>query len=107
MLTLSRIRRTQTGENALGQPKYAETVKSVVVYSVQESSETEKHTAALANRTITDLEVMSPTNDFQPGDAVIVNGITYEVDSETVNHNLGWHGWSPGYTVKLRRVRDA
>ena len=105
--TVQRIRRTKTGENALGQPIYAESTKAIPVHSCQPVNDLEKYTAALANRTIADLRIASPTNDFQPQDAVIVNGITYEVDGAIADHNVGWHGWKPGYSVNLRRVANA
>lgn len=104
---VQRIRRTQTGENALGQPIYTESTETVAVYSLQQTSEAERYTAALAGRTVTDLRMACPTGDFKPGDAVVFDGITYEVDGEVADHNTGWHGFKPGYSVNLRRVTDA
>lgn len=105
--TVQRIRRTRNGENALGQPIYAESTTSVAVHGWEPTSQEERYTAALAGRTVSDLKLLSPTGDFKSSDAVIVDGVTYEVDGEPLNHNTGWHGFKPGFTVKLRKVADA
>ncbi len=103
--TVQRVRRTQTGENALGQPIYTETVTSVAVRGWEPSSEMERYTAALAGRTVSDLKLLSPTGDFKSSDAVILpNGATYEVDGEVLDYNTGPFGFAPGYAVNLRRV---
>ncbi|OBG32419.1 hypothetical protein [Mycolicibacter heraklionensis] len=101
---VQRIRRTQTGENALGQPIYADSVTSVAVYGWQPSSEMERHTAALAGRTVSDLKLLSPTGDFKSSDAVVINGVTYEVDGEVEDFTKGPFGFNPGFAVGLRRV---
>lgn len=105
--TVQRVRRTRSGENALGQPTYTETVKNVAVCSIQPTNQSEQYTAALAGRTVTDLKITCPTNDFQANDAVVVDGVTYEVDGQIADYTHGWHGWKPGYTIRLRRVTDA
>lgn len=102
--TVQRIRRTPNGENALGQAIYTETVTTVAVYGWQPSSELERYTAALAGRTVTDLKLLSPTGDFASSDAVVIDGVAYEVDGLVENCNTGPFDFSPGYVINLRRV---
>lgn len=104
---VQRIRRTKTGENALGQPIYAETVSTIAVYGWQPTDKTERYTAALAGRTITDLTLLSPTGDFSANDSVVIDGVSYDVDATVVDYNNGPFGFKPGYSIGLRRVADA
>lgn len=105
--TVQRIRRTRNGEDALGQPTYAESTESVRVHGWQPTSQEERYVAEFTGRTVSDLKLLSPTDDFKSSDAVIIDGIKYEVDGEPLNHNTGWHGFKPGFTVQLRRVDGA
>lgn len=102
--TVQRIRRTLSGENALGQPIYTDSSASVAVYGWQPASQEERYTAALSGRTVSELKLLSPTGDFRSSDAVIVNGVAYEVDGEVEDYNHGPFGFSPGFTVGLRKV---
>jgi hypothetical protein len=104
--TVQRIRRVQTGENALGQPIYEEQTTDVAVYGWQPVSEDERNTAALAGRTITDLKLLTPDGDWRSGDAVIVDDTQYEINGDVENYNTGPFGYQPGYAVNLRRVAD-
>lgn len=105
--TVKRIPRTRSGENALGQPIYTESPPVPVrVSSIQPTSQEERYAAAIAGRTVSDLKLILPTGVFRSTDAVVVDGVTYEVDGEPLNHNTGWHGFKPGYTVQLRKVAD-
>lgn len=101
------IRRVKTGENALKQPIYTDSTSTVAVYGWQPVSEVERYTAALAGRTVTDLKLLSPTGDFQPMDAVVINGVTYEVDGQVEDYNHGPFGFTPGFAIGLRRVANA
>lgn len=105
--SVQRIRRTKTGSNALKQPTYSDSVSTVAVYGWQPVSEVERHTAALSGRTVTDLKLLSPTGDFLPTDAVVINGVTYEVDGLVEDYNHGPFGFTPGYAIGLRRVANA
>lgn len=104
--SVQRIRRTQTGENALGQPIYTDSVTSVAVYGWQPTSQEERYTAALAGRTVSDLKLLSPTGDFVSSDAVVISGVTYEVDGEIEDYNHGPFGFTPGFVINLRRVAN-
>lgn len=105
--TVQRVRRTKSGENGQGQPTYTEAATSVEVYGWEPTSETERYTAALAGRTVSDLKLLSPTGDFKSSDAVILpGGDTYEVDGEVLDYNTGPFGFAPGYAVGLRRVTN-
>lgn len=120
--TVQRIRRTKSGENALKQPVYSDSVSTVAVYGWQPVSEVERYTAALAGRTVTDLKLLSPTGDFLPTDAVVIGGAVtivdgkaevtgggakYEVDGQVEDYNHGPFGFTPGYAIGLRRVANA
>lgn len=103
--TVQRIRRTQTGENALGQPVYADSITSVAVHGWEPTSQEERYTAALAGRTVSDLKLLSPTGDFKSSDAVVINGATYEVDGETADYTNGpFVPGFGGFVIGLRRV---
>lgn len=102
---VQRIRRTQTGENALGQPIYADSATSVAVHGWEPVSQEERYTAALAGRTVSDLKLLSPTGDFKSSDAVVINGITYEVDGEVADYTNGpFVPGFGGFVIGLRRV---
>ena len=103
--TVQRIRRTQSGENALGQPIYTESTTSIAVHGWEPAAQEERYTAALAGRTVSDLKLLSPTGDFKSSDAVIVNGVTYEVDgvSEDFTNGPFVPGFG-GFVIGLRRV---
>lgn len=102
--TVSRIRRTKTGENALGQPIYSDTATPVAVYGWQPTNQQERYTAELAGRTVSDLKLLSPTGDFKSSDAVVIDGVTYEVDGEVEDFTHGPFGFTPGFAIGLRRV---
>lgn len=107
--TVKRIRRTLAGENALGQPVYEESVKSIAVYGWygwQPTGAAERIQPELAGRIIDHLWLMSPTDDFRSGDAVIIKGEKYEVDGEGSDYNNGPFGWKPGCVVSLKRVAN-
>lgn len=106
--TVQRIRRTRTGENALGQPVYSESTTSIAVHGMEPTNETEKYTAALAGRTVSDLKLLSPTGDFLPNDAVVVDGVTYEVDGEVQDQTKGpFVPGFGGFVIGLRKVTNA
>lgn len=103
--TVQRIRRTQSGENALGQPIYTESTTSIAVHGWEPASQEERYTAALAGRTVSDLKLLSPTGDFKSSDAVIVNGVTYEVDGKAANYTNGpFVPGFGGFVIGLRKV---
>ncbi|MGB6116470.1 MAG: hypothetical protein WBF97_15465 [Comamonas sp.] len=103
--TVQRIRRTQSGENALGQPIYTESTTSIAVHGWEPASQEERYTAALAGRTVSDLKLLSPTGDFKSSDAVIINGVTYEVDGEAANYTNGpFVPGFGGFVIGLRKV---
>lgn len=107
---VQRIRRTRTGENAVGQPVYAESTDVIPVYGWygwQPTGAAERNTAQLAGRIIDHLWLLSPTDDFRSGDAVLIDGDVYEVDGEGANYNNGPFGFAPGVTVSLRLVANA
>lgn len=105
---VQRIRRTQTGENALGQPVYAESTTSVSVHGWEPTSQEERYTAALAGRTVSDLKLLSPTGDFKSSDAVVINGVTYEVDGEVADYTHGpFVPGFGGFVIGLRKVSNA
>lgn len=104
---ITHIVRVRTGENALGQPIYAETRRSRRVYGWQPASENERVTAALAGRTITDLILLTPDGDYNAADGVVIDGRDYEVLGDAEDHNAGPFGFAPGYSVRLRKVTDA
>lgn len=103
--TVQRIRRTKTGENALGQPIYTESMTSIPVHGWEPTNQQERYTAELAGRTVSDLKLLSPTGDFKSSDAVIVNGVTYEVDGvpEDTTNGPFVPGFG-GFVIGLRRV---
>lgn len=105
--TVQRIRRTKSGENALGQPSYVTVTKSVAVYGWYPVSQDERYAAALAGRTVSDLKLLSPTGDFKSTDAVSINGVSYEVDGEVEDYTHGPFGFAPGFVINLRRVANA
>lgn len=105
--TVTRIRRTPSGENALGQQIYSETSTLVAVYGWEPTSETERHTAVLAGQATTELKLLSPTDDFLPSDAVVINGVTYEVGGDVADYNSGPFGFTPGFVIGLRKVTYA
>lgn len=106
--TVQRTRRTKTGENALGQPVYTEAVTSVAVHGWEPTSQEERYTAALAGRTVSDLKLLSPTDDFKSSDAVMVSGVSYEVDGAAADYTNGpFVPGFGGFVIGLRRVTNA
>lgn len=105
-LTITHVVRTRSGENAQGQPKYSETSTIRDVYGWSPTSETERAQAALAERVIGELTLLTPDGDYASGDAVIVDGAQYEVIGDPSNFNTGPYGLKPGYTVNLKRVTN-
>ena len=105
---VQRVRRTRTGENALGQPIYATATMSVAVHGWEPTSQEERYTAQLAGRTVSDLKLLSPTGDFKSSDAVVINGVTYEVDGEVADYTNGpFVPGFGGFVIGLRRVTNA
>ena len=106
--TVQRIRRTQTGENALGQPIYATVTTSVAVHYFEPVSQEERYTAALAGRTVSDVRMGTPVGDFKSSDAVVYRGVTYEVDGETADYTNGpFVPGFGGFVIGLRKVTNA
>lgn len=107
--TVQRISRTKTGENALGQPIYSDDESVAVhVIGVQPVSAEERYTAQLAGRTVSDLKLLSPTGDFKSSDAVVINGVTYEVDGDVEDYTMG--PFAPGFggfVIGLKKVANA
>lgn len=105
--TVQVVRRVRSGENAVGQPVYSTDTRSIKVYGWQSTSQEDRHTAVLNGRTVSELQLLSPTGDFRPSDAVIINGVTYEVAGDVEDFNHGPFGFTPGYVIGLRKVTNA
>lgn len=103
---VTHVTRAKTGENALGQPIYAETSTVRKVYGWAPTYETERHEAALAGRTVSDLTLYTPDLDWSSNDKVVVDGLDYEVIGNPKDFNHGPFGFQPGCTVNLKRVSN-
>lgn len=105
--TVQRIRRVRVGTNAAGQPIYQTTTADVTVYGWQPVSEVERNSAALAGRTITDLQLLVPNpGDWRADDQAVLDGTTYDVDGQPASYNTGPFSYRPGGVVNLRAVSN-
>lgn len=101
------ITRPVIGETPLGQKVYGDPVPTArKVIAIQPVSDMERHTAALAGRTITELLMLTPDGDWPADSQVKIGERIYEVDGDVLDYNQGPYGHKPGYGVKLRRVAD-
>lgn len=91
------------GEDALGNDRIVTTRDEVRVAGWSEPQSEEEKLAG-HDRIVADLHVFAPTGAFINSDAVIIDGIHYEViDVANFDHNP--FGWSPNAdVVKVRRI---
>jgi hypothetical protein len=92
-------------ENALGQPQteWLTTTRSVYGWSTAGSSP--QMVAAMADRVVTELSLLTPDSGWSHGDIVTIpNRGDFKVHGEPVDCNTGPFGFTPGFKVTLRRV---
>ena len=99
--------RTATGENALGQPITNGVTTSRPVYGWAAKDSDDIDDPALAGRVITEVNLLTPDGDFTDGDIVTLpDGRAFTVVGDPFDNNKGPFGFTPGYTVTLRRVHN-
>ncbi|QGH80299.1 head-to-tail stopper [Mycobacterium phage Malthus] len=106
---IKHITREKIGENALGQPIYADepTIREREVYGWRPKLARDGATAALDGRTITELYLLMPEGDYADGDVIeLPDGKQYTVQGDVEDFNHGPFGWKPGYRLTMRRVHD-
>jgi len=106
LFTVTKVKRTKTGEDSLGQPTYDETRDDRKVYCWYGAVDDEKLVAEYGDRVINALVILGPDGDYEPHDAIEVDGNTYEVMGYPINYNTGPFGYAPGFKVVLQRVTD-
>lgn len=109
--TVQRIRRTQSGETALGQPIWTETTATLKVHGLQPftmvNSGIERYDSSHAGRATNLVTLLTPDGDYQVNDQVIFRGVTYEVDGYPMDYTSGPFNFpGSGYMVNLRAVSD-
>lgn len=111
--TVTHSRRVREGENALGQAvdTYESASRAVFGWSPKSSAGARSANAgvdsALADRTTTEISLLTPDGDWSDGDKVTLpDGHEYTVIGEPSDANHGPFGFTPGYRVTLRRVED-
>lgn len=105
--TVTHARRTTSGENALGQPIATFTSADRAVYGWSPKITDSADNPALADRTITEVSLLTPDGDWADGDLVTLpDGREFTVFGEPADSNAGPFGFRPGYRVTLRRVHD-
>ena len=100
--------RTVTGTNAVGQPLVESSTATRRVYGWRRISERDGSSAALQDRTISELYLLMPDQDWSDGDRVSIPGRgDWEVVGEVEDFTTGPFGGIPGcYRVRLRQVRQ-
>lgn len=109
--TVTHSRRVTSGANALGQAVVTYQTVSRKVYGWSSNASTDVATdggnAVTADRTITELSLLTPDGDWADGDKVnLPDGREFTVVGEPRDSNTGPFGFTPGYRVTLRRVHD-
>lgn len=105
MHTVSHTVRTRTGENALGQAVTDSSTQSRPVFGWSPKSTEDGGEPALAGRVITEINLLTPDGDWTDGDTVTLpDGRDFVVVGDPKDNNSGPFGFTPGYTVTLRRV---
>lgn len=111
--TVIHARRVRDSVNALGQPvdTYQTVSRAVFGWSPKSNTGARSSTggadSALADRTTTEVSLLTPDGDWGDGDKVTLpNGNEYTVIGEPADGNNGPFGFTPGYRVTLRRVHD-
>lgn len=107
--TVTHLRRVTDGENALGQTLVTYEAVTRAVYGWSTKTVTDGGgNPELADRTITELALLTPDGGWSDGDKVTMpDGREFTVIGDQSDSNTGPFGFTPGYRVTLRRVHDA
>ncbi len=107
MFEVTHIARQAAGENSLGQAIYTTIERTRQVYGWRVRTAVDGAAAALDDRTITEVYLLTPDGDFRDGDRVrLPDGREFTVHGEPEDFNTGPFGYQPGYRVLMRRVID-
>lgn len=105
--TVTHITSNVVGVDALGHEVTEHVTRQRAVYGFAPKSTTYGDTAALSERVITEVSLLTPDSDWKNGDSVILSdGRRFVVRGEAEDMNRGPFGFTPGYIVTLRRVYD-
>lgn len=106
--TVTHTPRVKTGETDLGQPIYDDgTPRDRKVVTWYPTDETERNEAALSNRTVSEMTLLSLETGWNPVDKVVLEGEDYEVIgyAKDYSHSPFSRDFG-GYEVNLKRVND-
>lgn len=106
--TVTYTPRVRAGENAQGQPTYEDgTPSDRKVVTWYPTNESERNEAAMAERTISEMTLLSADDNWGAADKVALDGVDYEVigNAKDFTNNPFARNFG-GYEINLKRVND-